>query len=106
MFAKSAALGKPQARQHLPDLRFVFISISAQDLYLLHAIPAEQLQRFRADPLTGHRNGIAGGHPTVGAPQTLSSDRAAGMVSRGANSASRTEHTRSPRLSGSGGCGA
>mgnify|MGYP004666580779 CR=1 FL=1 len=49
--------------------------------------------------------GIAGGHPTVGAPQTRPSDRAAGTVSRGANSASRTEHTRSPRASGSDGCG-
>ena len=30
---------------------------SAQDFHPLHAIPPEQLQRFRADSLTGHRNG-------------------------------------------------
>ena len=30
---------------------------SAQDFHLLHAIPPEQFQRFRANLLTGHRNG-------------------------------------------------
>ena len=30
---------------------------SAQDFHLLHAVPPEQLQRFRANSLTGHRNG-------------------------------------------------
>lgn len=30
---------------------------SAQDFHLLHTVPPEQLQRFRANSLTGHRNG-------------------------------------------------
>ena len=30
---------------------------SAQDFHLLHAVPPEQLQRFRTNSLTGHRNG-------------------------------------------------
>ena len=50
--------------------------------------------------------GIAGGHPTVGAPQTRPNDCAAGTVSRGVNSASRAEHTRSPQANGSVGYGA
>ena len=30
---------------------------SAQDFHPLHAVPPEQLQRFRTNSLTGHRNG-------------------------------------------------
>lgn len=55
------------AGPHLPVLRFVCIQIcpvllfskpfSAQDFHLHHAIPSEQLQRFRTNSLTGHRNG-------------------------------------------------
>ena len=32
-------------------------TVSAQNLYLLHAISPEQFQRFRANSFTGHRNG-------------------------------------------------
>ena len=107
---------KPQTRQHLPGLRFVSVQICRSCFFQNRfqrristcSTPYRRNNSSASGPIRSPDTamGIAGGHPTVGAPQTRPNDCAAGTVSRGANSAARTEHTRSPRASGNVGCGA